>query len=367
MPSSRRPRRRRRSIAVAVLGVAALAIAAVSPAAPPCSGRKLTPSDSPFALRPKSASAAGTKLRLFTGRLADRLPLQIRRRRPDGIWLRPLSGAGGATDTGNGERRLSLLVARWPLARLSSPAASCGAWISRVAPRSRSATSNASCMYAGTWGAGGQILFARLRGRCDLSRLDFRRKAGRDREARPRPAARRPSRGPGFFRTARASSTFCAGGHRRQPDVFTAQRACPAAFPDALPGRVRRPRISRLRSRGHAHRPAFRPSKRDGFRRAVFDRRFGRLFLERRVGGLRDLSQRRARVQTLDPPPGVAWSGSIGRAGSSRPSTRGALGLEAARSPSIPTVVGSSSTAASRRPGPTTSGSWTWSGRSRLA
>ena len=61
-------------------------------------------------------------------------------------------------------------------------------------------------------------------------------------------------------------------------------------------------------------------------------------------------------------PPVRAWPGSIDPAG-----PRPWLKPEASReSASIPTVEEFSSPKGSRRPGPTTSGSWTWSGKSRL-
>ena len=68
-----------------------------------------------------------------------------------------------------------------------------------------------SLSYAGTWGAGGQILFAPRRGEAI-----YRVSASGGKPAaivKPDRARRRNDgqRGRGFFRTARAFSTFCVG------------------------------------------------------------------------------------------------------------------------------------------------------------
>ena len=257
--------------------------------------------------------------------------------------------AQARADPGNGERGLSLLVARWPLARLSSPPASCGAWTSPVARPLRSATSNCEAfLYAGSWGAGGEILFARFPGDAIYRVSTSRRKAGRDREAGPRP--RRDDRLVALVSSGRQELSLPAPGREgRHADALDARRPLAARFSRWFPasstsspdiwcsfGRARSsPSASTLETEGS---PAsrFRSPIRSGMPRRMGSR------LSRRLAAAPSRSDPSTRL------PGGAWPGSIGRAGPSihwrrwhrwartRPTT----------SPSIPRAGGFSSTAA---------------------
>ncbi len=140
--------------------------------------------------------------------------------------------------------------------------------------------------------------------------------------------------------------------------------ACPPALPDALASRVRRPRICRVRSRRHAHGPAVRPSKWQPLRRTLSIADSVAVSLPvYRVGGLRDVPQWRVRVHSGPPRPRDAPDvvRSSGRTVEILGPT-GSLG-DIAIDPDGRRVLFDRDRA---RPESATSGSWTWSGESRL-
>ena len=235
--SRRRPRASRRprpALAAAglrwfLLGVAALAIAAVSLLRPRTPAAELQ--SIRFSLRAPPDGFRGDTNSPFH-RTARRSPSLRREADLAAAALR----ARGASPARNGWRGLSLLVARWPLHRLSSPPTSCGASdLSGGAPVPICDVPERR----DTQGPGGpavRSLFAGMRGEAI-----YRVSASGGKPVAIVKADR--ARGETTGQVALVSSgrqelplPFFAGGRRRQPDVFAAPRGLPARFSRCSPG-----------------------------------------------------------------------------------------------------------------------------------
>ena len=253
----------------------------------------------------------GYQSRLFTGRLADCLPLQRK------ALAAAVFGAGGASHAGNGWRGLSSSGRPMAAPSASSPVASSGARISPVAPPSRSATIGGSS----TPGPGGPAV-----------RSCSPRYAGeaiyRVSTSGGKPVAIvKPDRARGetkvtwpWFLPDGKSFLYHvrAGGQLRQPDVFPARRALPARSSRCSPGSsTSTPDISSSFARARSL-PSASTLEAAQFRASPFRSpiRSG-YFLSHGAGGLRDLSQRRARVSDFrhSSRPGVrmSWLDRAGR------------------------------------------------------
>ena len=219
--------------------------------------------------------------------------------------------------------------------------------------------------YAGTWGAGGQMLFAGMRGDA-IYRVST---------SGGKPVA--------IVKADRARGETRVRWPWFLPDgksflYHSSREGASGSLMFSPPEGPARPLFSML-SRVEYVDPGYLVFVKDGTLLAQrFDTRSGMVsgepfsiadsvgyYLSYGERGLLDLSQRRARVSNPRHRPPAPHG--LARSGRSAGRDPDADGRNRRRRASIPTAAGSSSRARSRRPAPTTSGSWISSGTSRLA